>query len=435
MKVLLVEPLGHLGGHMSAHTKYLSVALAHADIDVTLLTFDGLLGSRDGLDAKLKHVSFVSKTGIFSPVFRFLPFQQVLGTICTFFTLALLKRQKFDVIHILDCYERENSFPMFAAVVNHYGLVLTLFTTSRAVELKNLGARFRDAFFKRQVKICLELCLIRISWTRLARAFRRYLYNRAAKRNRLAFFCYTRSVCESHSESLRFSKIVRMFRGVGIPETRSMPQIEARESLGLSLDGPLFLNFGENHPMKCFEVIFQAFRSLPSYYKLIFAGMVNPITQDNNPWKLASKYGCNRKTIIIDHHIPEEEMRQYFCAADAVIISHRREFRGASGVLAAACQYGVPVIASNTGTGESGESGEIVEGYKLGLTFTPEDHQSLRESILSFLNLEEEKRKEIKDNLFNFALAHSWEKVAEDHVALYQNLIRSKTQQILFDKS
>lgn len=421
MKVLLVEPLGHLGGHMSAHTKYLSEALAHTDIDATLLTFDGLLGSRHGLDAKLKHVSFISKTGIFSPVFRFLPFQHIVGTICTFLILFLLRRQRFDVIHILDCYERENSFPMFAVIVNHYGLVLTLFATSRAVELKNLGTKFRDAFFKRQVKICLELCLIRISWTRLARAFRRYLYNRAAKRNHLAFCCYTRSVCESHSESLQFSKVVRMFHGVGIPETQSMPQIEARESLGLSLDGPLFLHFGDNHSMKCFEAIFQAFRSLPSYYKLIFAGRVNPIFQDNNPWKLASKYDCNKKTIIIDQYIPEEEMRQYFYAADAVIISHRREHRGGSGVLAPACRYGVPVIASNTDTGELGE---IVDGYKLGLTFTAEDHQSLQESILSFLNLEEDKRKEIKNNFFNFALTHSWEKAAEDHVVLYQNLIR-----------
>jgi glycosyltransferase involved in cell wall biosynthesis len=213
-----------------------------------------------------------------------------------------------------------------------------------------------------------------------------------------------------------------MFIGVGIPETQSMPQIEARESLGLSLDGPLFLHFGENHSMKCYEVIFQAFRSLPSYYKLIFAGRVQLNIQDNNPRKLASKYDCNKKTIIIDQYIPEEKMRQYFYAADAVIISHRREHRGGSGVLAPACQYGVPVIASNTDTGELGE---IVNSYKLGLTFTAEDHQSLQESILSFLNLEEDKRKEIKNNLFNFALTHSWEKAAEDHVALYQNLIRA----------
>lgn len=45
MRVLLVEPLGHLGGHMSTHAKFLSEALAHASVDVTLLTFDGLLGS------------------------------------------------------------------------------------------------------------------------------------------------------------------------------------------------------------------------------------------------------------------------------------------------------------------------------------------------------------------------------------------------------
>ena len=70
MRVLLVEPLGHWAGHFSTHTKYLTRALIDAGVDVTLLTYDGLLG---GLDDKVKHISFTSKTGALATLIRYLP--------------------------------------------------------------------------------------------------------------------------------------------------------------------------------------------------------------------------------------------------------------------------------------------------------------------------------------------------------------------------
>ena len=56
MRVLLVEPLGHWGGHFTAHTKHLAQALVNAGVDVTLLTFDGLLGKPTELDAEVKRL-------------------------------------------------------------------------------------------------------------------------------------------------------------------------------------------------------------------------------------------------------------------------------------------------------------------------------------------------------------------------------------------
>ena len=40
MRVLLVEPFGHMGGHPTEHTRHLVRVLADAGLDITLLTLE-----------------------------------------------------------------------------------------------------------------------------------------------------------------------------------------------------------------------------------------------------------------------------------------------------------------------------------------------------------------------------------------------------------
>src|SRR4030042_1393789 len=108
MKVLLVEPFGHRGGHFSAHTKYLSEALADAGANVTLVTFDGLLGETPK-PTTVKRISFVSQSGDWGPVWRFVahhlprPLNSILITICVFhLAVCQDRKEKADVIHVLD---------------------------------------------------------------------------------------------------------------------------------------------------------------------------------------------------------------------------------------------------------------------------------------------------------------------------------------------
>jgi len=72
VRVLLVEPMGQWEGHPSMLTKYLSHSLADTGCDVTLLTFDGVLGNWAENDTKIRHISFLSKIGIFAFLFRLL---------------------------------------------------------------------------------------------------------------------------------------------------------------------------------------------------------------------------------------------------------------------------------------------------------------------------------------------------------------------------
>lgn len=70
-----------------------------------------------------------------------------------------------------------------------------------------------------------------------------------------------------------------------------------------------------------------------------------------------------------------------------------------------------------------GEIGEAVRNYRHGLLFEAENPQGLRETVLHFLSLGEEEKREMKENLSRFARDHSWREVAQRHLELYQSLL------------
>ena len=425
MKVLLVEPLGHKAGHYSPHTKYLSVALADAGADVTVITFHGLLGEPPEWNKNVKNISFVSQSGAFGPAWRFLsrhipgPISSILATICVF-RLAVQqdRKEKNDVIHVLDAAVPDYAFPWFGSLVKRHRLTLTLFHSSRKARLKGSRAKLADAVSKRQILASVRLWLGTLLATRPATTFKGFLYRKASGRNCLAFICYAKEVHDSYFDSPHYDKMVLMPRGVAVPDQKVLKAVEARRILGLSQDGAVLLHFGSNHAKKDFEVIFQAAKGLSESYTLLFAGKLSPVYQANNPVTLAKKYGLEQNTMIVNRYIPDEEMPDYFCAADATILSYHKHFERASGVLATTAQFSLPVIAADVG-----EIGEAVKNYGLGLTFEADNAQSLRKAILSFLNLREEQKQKMKQNLLCFSQDHSWQTAARRHIEVYQSLI------------
>jgi len=425
MKVLLVEPLGHRGGHFSAHTKYLSEALADAGMTVTVITFDGLLGEAPELNANVKHISFVSQSGPFGPMWSFLSrhlhhvVSSILVTICVYhLAVQRDRKEKSDVMHVLDASVPYYAFPWFESLVNHRCLVFTLFSLSGQVWRKSRQLKLTGFPSREQILMNLRLRLVGLIWRMPATALKGLRHRRSGRGNRLAFICYTKAVQDSYSDSPYYDKIVLMPRGVVIPDQKTFKAVEARRILGLPQDGAVLLHFGTNHFDKDFEVIFQAAKGLPEPYTLLFAGKIDPAYRTNNSITLAKKHGLEKNTIIVDRYIPDEEMKGYFQAADAALLSHRKHFGRYSGVLATSAQFSLPVIAADVG-----EIGEIVRNCGLGLTFEAEDAQSLREAILSFLSLNEERREEMKRNLLRFAQDHSYQLVARRHIEVYQSLL------------
>ena len=437
MRVLLVEPLGHMGGHFTAHTKHLALSLVDAGADVTLLTFDGLLGSPMGLDGKLKHISFMSKIGALAPVIRLLSnlvpskfvrsqFDAIFSTICTFLLAYWQHRKaKYHVIHILDACMPDYTFPWFASISNNSCLVFTLFRIYREAKLQDLRARFRDALFKRQIAVFIQLWLSLLLGRRPATTLKSFMRRRGANRNRLAFICYTSTAKNSYPGIRFYTGITKMFLGAHLPDEHPLEKGEAREHLGLPPGEIVLLNFGCNHIFKNFETIFESLYDIPFNYRLVFAGRMEPDSKANLPWKLAEKYNLLKNVIIDDRYIHDEEVGYFFYASDAIILSYRKDFKASSGVLTDAAKYGIPIIASNLE-----DVGGTVEAYKLGLTFKAEDPSSLREAVLSFHALSDEDKDVIKKNLAYYAQTHSWQEVAKRHIEIYEGLIKGNQPEI-----
>ena len=379
-----------------------------------MVSYQGFLAQAEE-DTKVKHISVLSRRGPLAACARFghkclyvfKPFRSLTSLLETFFTFWLAsldnKKQRYDAIHVLDASLFPLSFLAFASVIKNNTLVLTVSNPP----MKKLRGSSRK-----------ETILTGLQEARGAGVLERFLYHRATRRNHIAFVCHAKQIQESYAGSLIHSKLACIPWGIDRIDSKPIVRDEARAHLDLPPGSKHFLSFGVNHPRKNFEVIFQAVQDLPRDFKLIFAGKIVPEDAPiNDPVRFAQKYGWMGNTIIADKFIPDGEMPYYFAAADAIILSYRKDFIGASGVLSHSSTFQLPVIASDIG-----QLGEFVKEYKLGLTFTPEDASSLREAILSFLKLDEEARQTLKRNLAEFATANSWGAVASKHLELYRSL-------------
>jgi glycosyltransferase involved in cell wall biosynthesis len=83
-----------------------------------------------------------------------------------------------------------------------------------------------------------------------------------------------------------------------------------------------------------------------------------------------------RDAIIMAGHLDDTMRGLVFSAADLVVLSFRPGFRRNSGVLMDAVSWGVPVVCS-----DGSSIAEIVQGYRLGGTFTAGDAHSLARAV------------------------------------------------------
>lgn len=430
MKVMLVEPFGHREGHFSGYPNYLSRALADAGSYVTLITFDGVLGNWTDKDTRIRHLYVLAEAGFLAPVWRLLrgflhfilplrPLTLVLEAVLAFrLAFRQNKKHEYDVIHLLDTSTQSLLFLTFASMAKNLNLVCTRHGPSKEQDLKDWRTKFKVAVKNWDYLLGFYLLSLKVSESRFMRIVGRFLYHRAIKRNRIAFICVSEETRQTYAHSVFYDKIVY------IPDARPKPPVlsqqEARQHLRLPPNEKTLLCFGINHTMKDYEVIFQAAHNLPKDFRLLFAGKILPeCARQNDPRRFAEKYGLAEKTTIVDEHISDEEMPYYFCATDVLILSYKNVPVDVPGSFSYGYLCGLPAITVNTG-----RMGELVKSYNLGLTFTPEDPDSLRQAILTFLSLSDEERQAMRNRVSEFASSsHSWEQMTKGYLDLYQSLL------------
>jgi glycosyltransferase involved in cell wall biosynthesis len=197
-----------------------------------------------------------------------------------------------------------------------------------------------------------------------------------------------------------------------VPTTALTPE-EAKLRLGIKEGERTLLFFGNIAPYKGLQYLIAAFEQLVANggdYRLVVAGRAKSGCEsyvDGIRERLSREVNRERTILTIDF-IPDDEMEQYFKAADVSVLPYTHIFQ--SGVLFLGYSFGLPVIAADVGCLRE----DIIEG-KTGFVFTPKDANDLAKKIERYFESDlfknlTRRRQEIQD----YARArHSWNIVGE----------------------
>jgi D-inositol-3-phosphate glycosyltransferase len=209
-----------------------------------------------------------------------------------------------------------------------------------------------------------------------------------------------------------------------IPRSEVTPT-DARHRLGIRVGELALLFFGQIAPYKGLEYLIAAVAMLAKageQVHLIIGGKVKRGSEDywRNIERLIVDYGIGDLVIRNIRFIPDDEVENYFKAADAVVIPYLDIFQ--SGVPFLAFSFGLPVIATDVGSLHEDVTNET------GFLCRPKDPADLARAIAEFYESElHQHRDRARVRIRTFASErHSWAVVAERTRAVYANLTRDR---------
>lgn len=151
------------------------------------------------------------------------------------------------------------------------------------------------------------------------------------------------SVCQALKDRLVAwggpeEKIRVILHGVDLEMFRPVDRCAVRSRLGLS--GPVLLSVGHATPRKGHHLAIEALRGLPGVTLMIAGdgGYLEPLKA------LAASQGVADRVRFLGH-VDQEDLRDYYGAADALVLASSRE--GIANVLLESMACGTPVIATS----------------------------------------------------------------------------------------
>ena len=141
----------------------------------------------------------------------------------------------------------------------------------------------------------------------------------------------------------------------------------ARKNIGIEGEEKLILFFGFIRKYKGLDILLDALALIkkensPAKFKVLIAG---EFYEDRKPFEAQiAKLGLENMLILRTDFIPDNEVRNYFCAADVVIQPYRNATQ--SGVTPLAYHFEIPMIVTNVGGLPS-----LVPDGKVGLVAEP----------------------------------------------------------------
>lgn len=200
--------------------------------------------------------------------------------------------------------------------------------------------------------------------------------------------------------------------------TRLPSKEKARKQIGLKPDDKVILFFGQIKKVKGLDILLH---SLPRVIKahpklkLVIAGKVwkdNFLKYD----QIINKNGLQANLISHIHYINDEDVANYYCAADLVVLPYRKIYQ--SGVLLMAMSYMIPVLASDI-LGMT----EIIRHGENGFLFESENVSNLSSEIIEIFSNAEMLTKIGTSGYDTVVNHHDWDQIGQMTSNLYIALI------------
>jgi glycosyltransferase involved in cell wall biosynthesis len=202
---------------------------------------------------------------------------------------------------------------------------------------------------------------------------------------------------------------------------------ESRARLGVPADARVILFFGYIWSGKGLHVLLPAFarlrRRVPEAF-LYIGGYTRHQVLDSMMYMAYLRarirlLGIRRRTRLWGGYVPDDEVPWVYSAADVVALPYRQDYSSVSGVVHQTAGIGKLMLCSRIAKFD-----EVGEAVSPQLLVDPDDLDGWArglERLLTDRPFAEAMRRRILD----FAAATSWDKVAAQHLALYERLLRT----------
>ncbi len=198
---------------------------------------------------------------------------------------------------------------------------------------------------------------------------------------------------------------------LGLDRSEPLPGHRAKEALGLDPERLVALCFGFLSPYKGLEAALDAAEIAGAAVQLVVAGGEHPRLAGKDAYaeSLQARYGA---TARFTGYVPHDDVAAWFSAADVVLVPYPRPF-ASSGPLAQALGYGTPVLCSPALAASSGAPDGMV---------APIDPPGLARRLVE-LSEDPSRLEALRAASRAMAADRSWDRVAQRHVSLYEEVI------------
>jgi len=186
---------------------------------------------------------------------------------------------------------------------------------------------------------------------------------------------------------------------------------EAKKELKIPKDKKVLLCFGMIRKYKGMELFADALEKLGDEYIGIIAG--KGVNEEVLKY-LKKKEKKLNNFMLVDEYVQDDKVQVYFNACDVVVLPYTNITT--SGVVLLAYAFRKPVITTNLGG-----MPEVVVEKETGLLIPPNDVEALTKAINKIYAMD---YKKMGENAYNMARKFTWEKLAEDTIKIYREVLK-----------